>query len=1188
MKHTYKTFLIFFFTNFFFAKEILAQFGKNGVQTISTPSAIINQYATLQSNAMAGSTTITLTNIADLNNPTPLQVGDLLLIIQMQGASIDNTNTINYGNILSYNGAGNYEFAYVVGIVGNTITLSCPLQQSYTTTGRTQIIRVPQYQQLTIQAGASVTAPAWNGTRGGVVAIYAETLLLNGQINASALGFRGGVLDNASANNQTNYRSTATNAGAEKGESIAGFQTEYNALGGRFGRGAPANGGGGGNGNNGGGGGGANGGVPANWFRGAGVMCSSCTGSVAWALDPDYIANSNTLTNSTGGGRGGYTTSTSNQNALTTAPGNAVWASDNRRPHGGLGGRPLTSNPENRVFLGGGGGAGDQNNNAGGRGGNGGGIVFIIANAIQGTGQVLANGENGENTRNTHADGAGGGGGGGSIIIKAETEVQTISLQANGGNGGNQLITSNQAQGPGGGGGGGVIAVLSPIDGSLKSMNGGNNGTTTSAALTEFPANGATSGNIGSFFSGLPNFILTCNLPPNAQNDFFTTNEDTPLSGNVATNDSDLESLTLSYQAGTFTTTQGGSITLNTNGTFTYTPLLNFNGTDTYTYTVCDNGKPTNQCVTAVLTINVLPVNDVPIAQNDNFVMNEDGVLNGDVSLNDDDGDPEVTQTLTYTLVNGGTATANGTLTLNANGTFTYTPNPNFNGNVSFTYQVCDNGTPVLCATATAFITINPVNDSPIAQNDNFVMNEDGVLNGDVSLNDNDGDPEITQTLTYTLVNGGTATANGTLTLNADGTFTYTPNPNFNGNVSFTYQVCDNGTPVLCATATTTITINPVNDPPFAQDDTFTMNAATTLNADVSQNDSDVDNLPSELTYSLLNGSSAVLNGNLLFNANGTFSYTPSPSFVGVVSFTYQVCDPANACSPALVTISVVGVPPTAQNATFSTNEDTQLSATLLDKVSPNTNVTFSLASVGSANTNGVLSLLPNGNFTFVPKENFNGVVTFQYKACNLQNLCSQIATVQIVVNPVNDAPTAQDNMFSTLQSQALSGSVAENDFDVDGDALIYQAGSFSTSQKGSLTINPNGTFTYTPALGFVGTDCFTYTVCDPQQACSRANLCIEVKNAENIFIPEAFSPNGDGLYDTFVIEGVSDKKVSLKIFNRWGNLVYKNADYKNDWNGTGNEGLHQGENLPDGTYYYVVDFGDGSKPRSSYVVIKR
>ena len=1087
MKHTYKTFLIFFLTNFFFAKEILAQFGKNGVQTISTPSAIINQYATLQSNAMAGSTAITLTNIADLNNPTPLQVGDLLLIIQMQGASIDNTNTINYGNILSYNGAGNYEFAYVVGIVGNTITLSCPLQQSYTTTGRTQIIRVPQYQQLTIQAGASVTASAWNGTRGGIVAIYAETLLLNGQINASALGFRGGVLDNASANNQTNYRSTAANAGAEKGESIAGFQTEYNALGGRFGRGAPANGGGGGNGNNGGGGGGANGGSPANWFRGAGVMCSSCTGSAAWALDPDYIDNSNTLTNSTGGGRGGYTTSTSNQNALTTAPGNAAWASDNRRPHGGLGGRPLASNPENRVFLGGGGGAGDQNNNAGGRGGNGGGIVFIIANAIQGTGQVLANGENGENTRNTHADGAGGGGGGGSIIIKAETEVQTISLQANGGNGGNQLITSNQAQGPGGGGGGGVIAVLSPIDGSLKSMNGGNNGTTTSAALTEFPANGATSGNIGSFFSGLPNFILTCNLPPNAQNDFFTTNEDTPLSGNVATNDSDLESLTLSYQAGTFTTTQGGSITLNTNGTFTYTPLLNFNGTDTYTYTVCDNGKPTNQCVTAVLTINVLPVNDVPIAQNDNFVMNEDGVLNGDVSLNDDDGDPEVTQTLTYTLVNGGTATANGTLTLNANGTFTYTPNPNFNGNVSFTYQVCDNGTPVLCATATAFITINPVNDAP-----------------------------------------------------------------------------------------------------FAQDDTFTMNAATTLNANVSQNDSDIDNLPSELTYSLLNGSSAVLNGNLLFNANGTFSYTPSPSFVGVVSFTYQVCDPANACSLALVTISVVGVPPTAQNATFSTNEDTQLSATLLDKVSPNTNVTFSLASVGSANTNGVLSLLPNGNFTFVPKENFNGVVTFQYKACNLQNLCSQIATVQIVVNPVNDAPTAQDNMFSTLQSQALSGSVAENDFDVDGDALIYQAGSFSTSQKGSLTINPNGTFTYTPALGFVGTDCFTYTVCDSQQACSRANLCIEVKNAENIFIPEAFSPNGDGLYDTFVIEGVSDKKVSLKIFNRWGNLVYKNADYKNDWNGIGNEGLHQGENLPDGTYYYVIDFGEGIKPKSNYVIIKR
>jgi gliding motility-associated-like protein len=1192
MNLLYKAFLLSFLLWIKLPFPILAQFGKSGVQTISSNNTILNQYTTLQTNANAGSNTVVVFNITELNNPNPLERGDLLLIIQMQGANINNSNSVQYGEVSNYNGAGNYEFVYVTSIAGNSITLSCPLQNNYSTAGRTQIVRVPQYQKLTIVSTGSLTAPAWNGSRGGIIAIYADTLQLDGQINTSALGFRGGALDNSAANNQINYRSTAANAGAEKGESIAGFQTEYTALGGRFGRGAPANGGGGGNGNNGGGGGGANGGNLSAWFRGAGVMCNTCAGSAAWALDPDFIANANSLTNSAGGGRGGYTTSTSNQNALTLAPGSAAWASDNRRPHGGLGGRPLESNPENRIFFGGGGGAGDQNNNAGGRGGNGGGIVLISSQRIFGNGSIQANGENGESTRNTHNDGAGGGGGGGTIIVKAENEVESITLQARGGNGGNQLITTNQAQGPGGGGGGGVIAVLSPNDNSLKNVSGGTNGTTSSNALTEFPANGATSGNAGSLLGGIPNFILSCNQPPILQNDFATTNEDTPISGNLATNDSDLESLSLIYQAGTFSTAQGGSISISLHGSFTYVPANNFNGNDTFLYTACDNGKPTNQCTTATLAIQVLPINDPPNAQNDNFILDEDATLIGDVSLNDDDGDPELNQTLTFSLLNGGTAVANGTLTFNANGTFTYTPNPNFNGNVSFTYQVCDNGVPVLCATATAFITINPVNDPPNAQNDHFTMNEDATLNGNVATNDDEGDPELNQTLAFSLLDGGTATLNGTLIFNANGTFIYTPNPNFNGNVSFTYQVCDDGVPVLCATATAFITINPINDPPFAQDDTFTMSAATTLNGNVALNDSDVDNLPAELTFTLLNGASAVANGNLLFNNNGTFVYTPFPNFVGVVSFSYQVCDPANACSQAFVTIYITGQSPTAQNAAFTIQEDTRLTASLTDKVAdastPINQLRFSVSHIGTANQNGLLSFLPNGSFTFVPKENFNGVITFEYKVCNLQNLCSHNAQVQIVVEPVNDAPTAQDNEFSTRQSQALTGSVAINDFDVDGDKLTYQAGTFTTQGQGVLKLEANGDFTYTPAYGFVGKDCWEYSVCDPAGACSKARLCVVVENSPDIFIPEAFSPNGDGLYDNFVIEGVADKKITLKVFNRWGNLVFQSTDYQNNWNGIGNEGLHKGENLPDGTYFYTIDLGDGSKPRSNYVVIKR
>jgi gliding motility-associated-like protein len=982
----------------FNAQYVCAQFGKDGDATIVSTNSVVNQYTTLQADANIGATQITVSNILQLNNPTPLGRGDLILIIQMQGANMATSNDINYGNIISYNGAGNYEYAYVTSVVGNTIQLSCGLTQAYSVTGRTQVIRVPQYQNLTINAGASITAPAWDGVRGGVVAIYAQNITIQGSITVNHLGFRGGVVDNSSANNQTGYVSTAANSGGEKGESIVGFQTEYNALGGRFGRGAPANGGGGGNGNNAAGGGGANAGVPANWFRGAGVMCATCTGSAAWALDPDYIANGNTRTNSSGGGRGGYAVSTSNQNALTLAPGAAGWGGDLRRPHGGLGGRPLDINPENRVFLGGGGGAGDQNNNAGGRGGNGGGIVFITANQISGTGTISANGENGANTVAPHTDAPGGAGGGGTIVVKAYSSVSAITMNANGGNGGNHLGTTNQAHGGGGGGGGGYIAVLTPSDASIKNVNGGNNGTTTSAALTEFPSNGATSGNVGiALTSATTNFILSCNLPPSPQNDALTVNEDGSGSGNLAINDTDLESLNLIYQAGTFTTTQGGTIVVNTDGTFTYTPLPNFNGTDTFVYQVCDGGQPTNQCATATLTITVLPVNDAPVAQNDNFSINENDTLNGDVSLNDDDGDPEVTQTLTYTLVSGGTAQANGTLVLNTNGTFSYTPNTNFNGTVTFVYQVCDNGTPILCATAIATIVINPINGNPIANDDNFTIDEDAILNGNVSLNDDDGDPEITQTLTYTLVSGGTAQTNGTLVLNTNGTFTYTPNPNFNGNVSFTYQVCDDGTPILCANA---------------------------------------------------------------------------------------------------------------------------------------------------------------------------------------------VANIQIL--PVNDAPLAQDDQAETNENQSVEGSLATNDTDIENDALSYLSGTFTTENQGQITIQTNGNFIYTPRRGFVGTDCFEYTVCDIQNACSKAKVCINVKPSSTVFVPEGFSPNGDGLYDSFVIEGIAGKKVTVKIYNRWGNLVYESADYKNDWKGTANMGLHTGENLPDGTYFYTIDLGDGSKPLSNYVIIKR
>jgi len=481
------------------ANHSMATPGKDGALTITAPNTIVNTYTALAANAASGNTSISVTNAAALG-ATP---GDLLLIIQLQGATINTADTPTYGNVTSYNNSGNYEFVTIFSVAGNTLNLPpCggALQHNYTASGHVQVVRVPQYTTLTINAGASITAPAWNGTTGGVAAVHVQnTTTVNGAIDVTGLGFRGGVRENNTTPpvaNKPGYIYNDSFSGAEKGESIAGFQADYDALGGRYGRGAPANGGGGGNAHNAGGGGGANGDSGLIW-NGQGNPDNSVAGwTTAWNLDPTL----NSGTTSSGGGRGGYTFSFSND-ALTVPPGNAAWTGDYRQERGGLGGHPLTSNPLNRLFFGGGGGAGDGNNNASAYGGSGGGLVFVISNVVTGTGTVQANGANGPNTIPNHNDAPGGGGGGGTVIVSATT-LSGIAINANGGKGGNQLITNNEAEGLGGGGGGGLIATSGGAV--VISVNGGLNGTTTSAAVTEFVPNGATRGGVGNTSNVVP------------------------------------------------------------------------------------------------------------------------------------------------------------------------------------------------------------------------------------------------------------------------------------------------------------------------------------------------------------------------------------------------------------------------------------------------------------------------------------------------------------------------------------------------------------------------------------------------------------------------------------------------------------------------------------------------------------
>ena len=349
---------------------------------------IVNIY-TAVTNMTPNSVTVTSAN--------GFAVGDRVLLIQMKGATINQTNTASFGQIVALGSAGNFEFTNIASINGNNITFVSNLCKTFSVAGKVQLIRVPVYNQATINA--VVTASPWNGTTGGVVAIEATTsLTFNNIIDVSGKGFvGGGVTTGFFACNDPNFASPGTSSG-KKGEGIALAPTNLDGN-----RAPLANGGGGSNTGNPGAGGGANGGVGG---RGGNQFSGSCPANTAF-------------------GMGGY------------APSYASY----------------------RAYLGGGGGGGYKDNGLNATiGSNGGGIVFLVTPTIIGNNQQInASGLN--VIGNTDSEGAGGGGAGGCVYLLMQNVNSNLNVNVSGGNGGNIFSTlwSSACHGPGGGGGGGAI-----------------------------------------------------------------------------------------------------------------------------------------------------------------------------------------------------------------------------------------------------------------------------------------------------------------------------------------------------------------------------------------------------------------------------------------------------------------------------------------------------------------------------------------------------------------------------------------------------------------------------------------------------------------------------------------------------------------------------------------------------------
>ncbi|WP_425046091.1 Ig-like domain-containing protein [Primorskyibacter sp. S87] len=573
-------------------------------------------------------------------------------------------------------------------------------------------------------------------------------------------------------------------------------------------------------------------------------------------------------------------------------------------------------------------------------------------------------------------------------------------------------------------------------------------------------------------------FVGLVNDPPVAADDTASTLEDQAVTFDPRGNDVDLDGDPLSV-TGT-STPANGSVSINANGTLTYTPNANFNGTDNFTYTVND-GQGASASATA--TVTVILVNDLPVTVDDASTTSEDQAITFDPTGNDSDpdGDP-----LTIT---GTSVPSNGAVAINSDGTLTYTPNADFNGTDSFTYTVNDGQGGL--GIATVNVTVTPVNDLPVATNDEAATNEDQAVTFDPRTNDSDVDEDP---LT---ISGTSMPANGSVAINPDNTLTYTPDAHFNGADSFTYTVSDGqgGT----STATVNVTIAAVNDLPVAVNDIAATNEDQSLTFDPRDNDSDIDGDPLTIT-----STTAPANGSVAINPNGTLTYTPDADFSGSDSFTYTVNDGQGGIATATVdvTIAPVNDPPLAADDTASTNEDQSVT---FDPRSNDSDADGDPLSVSGTSTpsNGSVSVNANGSLTYTPDANFNGTDSFTYTVSDGQG-GTDTATVNITIVAVNDPPVAADDTVSTNEDQPVTFEPRGNDSDIDGNPISI--GATSTPSNGSVVINANGTLTYTPDANYNGADSFTYTVSDGQGGTDTATVDVTVTASNDP--PEATNDN--------------------------------------------------------------------------------
>jgi gliding motility-associated-like protein len=583
-------------------------------------------------------------------------------------------------------------------------------------------------------------------------------------------------------------------------------------------------------------------------------------------------------------------------------------------------------------------------------------------------------------------------------------------------------------------------------------------------------------------------------------NEIITLNEDTLFNGDLSdAGDSDPDTTVLTANTVPVIDVSNGTLVVNTNGTYTYTPDPNFNGTDMAVISICDSGVPLPAiCVNDTIFFTVNPINDPPIVFNDTLLMIEDSTFTGTV-ISGGEYDPDLTVLTADTTPAFGPA--HGTITINTNGTFTYTPDPNYFGYDTVVIAVCDSGLPLpaICIYDTLVIQIFQTNDPPTIINDTNITLEDNFVSGTI-ITALDIDPDSLALVVDTIPVFGPS--NGTLIIDQSGNYTYTPNNNFNGIEIIVLNVCDAGVPFpACAYDTLVITVTAVNDTSIISNDTISaLEDNPIISTILNSGDYDIDTTALSVDTIPLSGP---FFGTIVMNSNGTYTYTPNSNFNGVDTLVFNICDAGTPlpiiCVPdtLFITILPVNDAPVIANDTIITNEDNPYTGTVLTggDYDPDSTVLIVDTIPISGPSNGTIVINSNGTYTYTPNWNFFGIDTVIIAVCDSGNPLPSICvydTIIVTVNSVNDTPVAVIDIENVCSGSNLQVFALMNDIDVDNDSIFIS----SIIQPGNGTATTDGvSITYSPASNYHGVDSIVYTICDLgiPQACSTGVVIINV-----------------------------------------------------------------------------------------------